>query len=220
MTDRWSRRAPLTGILFVGFLVALLVLSWNTPDDKASPAKVVSYYHSHRSQLMTANVLGAYAVVFWLFFTGSLRTFMRRAGVGDGLTTTAFGGAILFGVGGALLSAFGFALANEINHLDASGAHTLNVINNGLFFPLAAGQAVFGITTAIAILRTRALPVWLGWVALAFGVVSITPVGFFGTFVLLVWSVIVAILVYLRAEQPAGAPAVTAPREPVGAAMG
>src|SRR5260370_36558439 len=108
MSDRWSRRAPLTGILFVGFLVALLALSWSTPDDKASAAKVVSYSHSHRSRLMTANVLGAYAVVFWLFFTGSLRSFLRRAGVGDGLTMTAFAGAILFGVGGAILSAFGF----------------------------------------------------------------------------------------------------------------
>jgi hypothetical protein len=218
MTDRWSRRVPLTGILFVGFLVATLALSWNTPDDKASAAKVVSYWHSHRSQLMTANVLGAYAVVFWLFFTGSLRTFMRRAGVGDGLTTTAYAGAILFGVGGAILSAFGFALANEINHLDASGAHTLNVIQNGLFFPLAAGQAVFGIATAIAILRTRALPVWLGWLALAFGVVSITPVGFFGTFVLLLWSVVVSVLVYRRGGAPATSSA-PAEREPVGAAL-
>ena len=218
MTDRWSRRVPLIGILFVGFLVATLVLSWNTPDDKASPAKVVAYWHDHRARLMLANVLGAYAVVFWLFFTGSLRTFMRRVGVGDGLTTTAYAGAVLFGAGGAILSAFGFALANEINHLDASGAHTLNVIQNGLFFPLAAGQAVFGVATAIAILRTRALPAWLGWVALAFGLVSITPVGFFGTFVLLVWSVIVSVLVYRRGEAaaPSAAPA---EREPVGAAL-
>jgi hypothetical protein len=218
MTDRWSRRVPLLGILFVGFLVATLALSWNTPDDKASAAKVVAYWHSHRSQLMTANVLGAYAVVFWLFFTGSLRTFMRRAGVADGLTTTAYAGAILFGVGGAILSAFGFALANEINHLDASGAHTLNVIQNGLFFPLAVGQAVFGIATAIAILRTRALPVWLGWVALAFGLVSITPVGFFGTFVLLIWSVVVSVLVYRRGAAPTESSA-PAEREPVGAAL-
>jgi hypothetical protein len=218
MTDRWSRRVPLTGILFVGFLVATLALSWNTPDDKASAAKVVSYWHDHRAQLMTANVLGAYAVVFWLFFTGSLRTFMRKAGASEGLTSTAYAGAILFGVGGAILSAFGFALANEINHLDASGAHTLNVIQNGLFFPLAAGQAVFGITTAIAILRTRALPVWLGWVALAFGVVSITPVGFFGTFVLLIWSVVVSVLVYRRGAAPAESSA-PAEREPVGAAL-
>jgi hypothetical protein len=220
MTDRWSRRVPLIGILFVGCLVASFVLSWNTPDDKASAAKVVSYWRDHQSRLMAAYVLGAYAVVFWLFFTGSLRTFLRRAGVSEGLATTVFAGAIVFGVGGAILSAFGFALAMEIKHLDASGAHTLNAINNGLFFPVAAGQAVFGISTAIAIVRTRALPVWLGWVALVFGVVSITPIGFFGTFVLLVWSAIVSVLVYLRAALPVAAPAVTAPREPVGAAMG
>jgi hypothetical protein len=218
MTDRWSRRAPLTGVLFVGLLVATFALSWNTPDDKASGAKVISYFHSHRSQELTANVLGAYAVVFWLFFTGSLRGFLRRAGVSEALATTAFGGAILFGVGGAILSAFGFTLANEINHLDAQGAHTINLISNGIFFPIAAGQAVFAITSAIAILRTRALPAWLGWVALVFGVVSVTPVGFFATFALLLWSLIVSVLVYRRSAAPAetGAPA---PRDPVGAAL-
>jgi hypothetical protein len=218
MRDRLSRLVPLTGLVFVGLLVATFVLSWNTPDDKASGAKVIAYYHAHRSQLITANVLGAYAVVFWLFFTGSLRGHLRRAGASDGLSTVATGGAIVFGVGGAILSALGFTLANEINRLDASGAHTINLISNGIFFPLAAGQAVFAIASAEAILRTRALPAWLGWLALVFGVVSITPVGFFGTFVLLLWTVIVSVLMYRRGSQPASVPAVSAAREPVGAA--
>jgi MFS family permease len=220
MSDRWSRRAPLTGLVFVGLLVACFALSWNTPDDKASGAKVISYFHAHRSQLITANVLGAYAVIFWLFFTGSLRSFLRRAGASEGLVTTAFGGAIVFGVGGAILSALSFTLANEINRLDAQGAHTLNLLSTGVFFPIAAGQAVFAISSAIAILRTRALPAWLGWLAIVLGVVSITPVGFFATFVLLLWSLIVSVLVYRSAEQPASAPAVAAPREPVGAPTG
>jgi hypothetical protein len=218
MTDRWSRRAPLTGIVFVGLLVATFALSWNTPDDKASGAKVLAYYHSHRSQEITANVLGAYAAVFWLFFTGSLRAFLRRAGVSDALATTAFGGAIVFAVGGAILSALGFTLANQINHFDVQAAHTVNLISNGFFFPISVGTGVFAITTAVAILRTHALPAWLGWVALVFGVVSITPIGFFGIFVLLLWSLVVSVLVYRRGAAPAETAAPT-PREPVGAAL-
>lgn len=221
MTDRWSRRAPLTGLLFVGLLVATFALSWNSPDDKASPAKVIAYFHAHRSQEMVANVLGVYAVVFWLFFTSALRSFLRRAGVSEGLATTAFAGAVVFGVGGALLSAVGFTLANEVNRMTASDAHTLNLLSGGgLFFPLAAGQAVFAIATALAILRTRVLPVALGWIALLLGLIAITPVGFFGTFALLIWAAIVSVMVYVRGERLVGAPAVAAPREPVGAALG
>jgi hypothetical protein len=218
--DHGSRLTPLAGLVFVGLLVATLALSWNTPDDTASGATVISYFHAHRSQLITANVLGAYAVVFWLFFSGSLRGFLRRAGAGEGLAQTVFGGAILFGVGGAILSGLGFTLANEINRLDASEAHTINLISNGAFFPVAAGQAAFAIASALAILRTRALPAWLGWLALVLGVVSITPVGFFGTFALLLWTAVVSVVVYVRDDQLAPAPVVSAPREPAGATTG
>lgn len=216
MTDRWSRRVPLTGILFAGLLIATFALSWNTPDDKASGAKVISYFHSHKGQETTANVLGAYAVVFWLFFTGSLRTFLRRAGASEGLATVLFAGAIVFGVGGAILSSLGFTLANEVNRLTAADAHTINLIQNGAFFPIAAGQCVFAISTAIAIRRTRALPAWLGWVALVLGVVAITPIGFFATMLMILWSIVVSVLVYQRgaAAAQAGAPAAREPAEP------
>jgi hypothetical protein len=219
MNDRWSRRVPLIGILFAGFLIATFALSWNTPDDKASGAKVISYFHSHRGQEMTANILGVYAVAFWLFFAGALRSYLRRSGASERVTTTAYAGAILFGVGGALLSAVGFALANEINRLDVSGAHTLNLVQMGLFFPAAAGQFVFGIATAVAIRESRALPVWLAWVALLFGVIAITPIGFFGTFLLVLWTLVVSVLVYQRSEAlvESGAPA--PPGEPVGATL-
>lgn len=218
MADRWSRRVPLTGILFAGLLIATFALSWNTPDDKASGAKVISYFHSHRGQEITANVLGVYAVAFWLFFAGTLRSYLRRAGATERVTTTAYAGAILFGMGGALLSAVGFALANEINRIDASGAHTLNLVQMGLFMPAAAGQFVFGIATAVAIRQTRALPSWLAWAALLFGVIAITPVGFFGTFLLVLWSLPVSVLMYQRSDTLVE-PRAQASREPTEPAL-
>jgi hypothetical protein len=217
MPDHGGRQTPLAGLVFVGLLAATFALSWNTPDDTASGATVISYVHAHRSQLITANMLGAYAVVFWLFFAGSLRGYVRRAGSGEGLATTVLGSGIVFAVGVAILSTLGFTLANEINRLDASGAHTINLISNGAFLPLAAGQAAFAIASALALLRTHALPAWLGWLALVIGVVSLTPIGFFATLALLLWTAIVSVLVYIRDDQLVAAPVVTAPREPVGA---
>lgn len=200
MNDRWSRRVPLVGLLFAGCLIATFALSWNTPDDKASGVKVISYFHSHRGQEITANVLGAYAVAFGLIFFGSLRSYLRRSGASERVTTTGFAGAILFAVGGALLSALGFTLANEANKMSASDAHTLNLLQNGLFFPAAAGIFVFGISTAVAIRQSRALPSWLAWVALIFGLVSITPIGYFGIIAVVLWSIVVSVLMYQRSE--------------------
>jgi hypothetical protein len=42
------------------------------------------------------------------------------------------------------------------------------------------------------------------------GVIAFTPVGFFGFFVVLIWSVIVAILIYRRLGAPAAPAAATA----------
>jgi hypothetical protein len=44
-------------------------------------------------------------------------------------------------------------------------------------------------------------------VQVVIGVVAFTPVGFFGFFVTLLWSVIVAILIYRRTAPAAAAPA-------------
>ena len=66
---------------------------------------------------------------------------------------------------------------------------------------------VFSISIGLAIIASGALPKWLGWVQVVIGVVAFTPVGFFGFFVTLLWSVIVAILIYRRTAPAAAAPA-------------
>ena len=50
---------------------------------------------------------------------------------------------------------------------------------------------------------------WPGWLAIVLGVVSVTPVGWFTAFALVVWTVVVAVLVYVRTA-PLAAPAPTA----------
>ncbi len=62
---------------------------------------------------------------------------------------------------------------------------------------------VFSIAIGLAILRTAALPKWLGWVMIVIGVIGVTPVGFFGFFAVMIWSVIVAVMLYRRGGEPA-----------------
>ena len=68
---------------------------------------------------------------------------------------------------------------------------------------------MFSLCIGLAILATAALPKWLGWISVAIGIVAFTPVGFFGFFATLIWSAIVAVLVYRRSA-PSGPPVAAA----------
>jgi hypothetical protein len=213
MTDRWSRLAPLTAVLFTGLLVASLALSWNTPNSDASGAKVISFFHSHRSDEMTSNFLGGFAAAFLLFFASALRVHLRRGA--DGLAALGFGGGILAAGGGAIFSSLGLALADVPTKLDASSAQALNVLSNDFFFPFAVGLSAFMIGNGLAIVRSPALPRWLGWVAFVIGLVSLSPAGFFAFFAVMVWAVIVGVLLYVRGGQPTGSPHPSSPSAPM-----
>jgi hypothetical protein len=58
MSDRLSRLAPLTGVIFAVLIVVAIISSGGeTPDANASPAKVIAYYGTHRSEVETSAIL-------------------------------------------------------------------------------------------------------------------------------------------------------------------
>jgi hypothetical protein len=90
------------------------------------------------------------------------------------------------------------ALIDARNQISPDAAQALNVLSNDFWFPFSIGLIVFSLCSGLAILATAALPKWLGWVQILIGIVAFTPVGFFAFFLTLLWSAIVAILVYRR----------------------
>jgi hypothetical protein len=62
---------------------------------------------------------------------------------------------------------------------------------------------VFGLASAVAILRGARLPNWLGWVAVVIGIVMATPAFWFAGLALFVWVLIVSTLIYLRSASTA-----------------
>jgi hypothetical protein len=204
MSDRWSRLVPLAAFIAAGLVVASFVVGGSTPSVHASGATVISYYKAHHARQMASAILGAYGMVFLLFFAAALRAHLRRADRAAGPAALGFGGALLLALGVVTFLAFDFALGDARNTLDASGAQALNVLSNDLFLPFLIGASTFSFGNGVAILRSGALPKWLGWVLIPVGIVSVTPIGFVGFLVILAWSMIVSVLLYLRGGESVG----------------
>ena len=198
MSNSLRRLAPLTGIPFAILLAYTFFGTPSTPDVKDTGAQVLAHYQAHHSSHIAGDLAGAVSVVFFLFFISSLRTYFKGHEGGDGLSMAAFAGGIFIAMGGAVFTSLDFALASDRNHLTPAGANVLNVLSNDFFFPFEIGLIVFSLCIGLTILNTATLPKWLGWVMIVIGIVAFSPVGFFGFFVILIWSVIVAILIYRR----------------------
>jgi hypothetical protein len=107
-------------------------------------------------------------------------------------------------VGATVYFGFDYVLAVVPSHLDPAAAQALNLLALKLAFPFALGGCVFGLASGLAILRSRQLPVWLGWVAIVIGLVMATPGVLLGLVALIVWTAVVSVLTFRRASsQPA-----------------
>ncbi len=202
MPDSLRRLAPLTGIPFALLLLVTFFFTPSSPSEHDSGAQVIAHYRLHHGAAFLGAFCGALAVIFFVFFVGSLRSFLRSHEGGEGPATVAFGGAVILGTGGAIFSSLEWALAESRNSISPAAAEAINILSNDFFWPFEAGLVIFSIAIGLAILNTGALPKWLGWVALVIGVIGVTPVGFFGFFVILIWAVVVSVIVFRRATPP------------------
>lgn len=205
--SRGVRFACFAGILGVALFVAAIAVGGDSVDSDSAGQKVVRFYVDHRSDQRLSAALLLYGALMLALFAGGLRSVLRRTE--EGLATVSFGGAIMMSTGIMLLAGTQFALADKAGKLEPSAAQALNMLSNGIWMPFIAGTAIFLFCAGIAIVRGRALPVWLGWVAIVLGVVGATPAGWFAFMVSLLWILVVAILVAVRAgehEEGARAP--------------
>jgi hypothetical protein len=203
-SSRLERLAPLTGIGFAVIFYVAVALSGSEPDADAGVAKAVRYWTNHDGKEIGLSIAGLVAVVFFMWFAGTLRTRLLEAEGGAGrLANTAYAGAIVFSVGLLTLVAISFTAADTAGDVPPTVTQTLSALNSDMFFPAAGGVALLYLATGLAALRTLALPKWLGWVSIVFGVVCFTPAGFVPFLLLGLWTVAVAVIIYR-----AGAPAV------------
>lgn len=211
MSDRLSRFAPLTGLVFVGFSVASVLIEKESPGNSASGAKVIAFYEANHSNVKNSAFTFVLAFLFFFFFAASLRGYLRRTPAAEPLSALVLAAASVLTVGVTLFAGIEFSLAADPSHLEPAAAQALNVLGNELFFPLAIGASVFGIAAGLAILRGARLPNWLGWVVLVLGIAEITPAGEIAFFGFIAWTAVVSILIYLRTGTVKAAPSADAP---------
>jgi hypothetical protein len=209
---RWHPLAPLTGLVFVVLIVAAFIVGGESPGIDDSAQKVVDYYQDNEGETFFASALLAWGAVFLVFFLGILRALLRDGDEArDRMSTVAFGGGLVLAAGLLSFAGFGFTLADGVDHLGPESMRTINALSSDFFFLVAGGGAVLLIASAITIIRTGALPVWLGWIALVLGIASATPAGFFAFLGFLVWTAIVSVFLWRASATPAAPPPAAPP---------
>src|SRR3981081_1542169 len=155
MLRSWSRWAPLTGLIsaVLGVAGAAIEIVTNPPGSDASGKEVIAFYSAQGGTQVLATALLALAFVFFLFFAGSLRSYLRQAPELEGLSTIALAGAVVETAGQTIGAGYVWTLVQGAGHLDSSAAQALNALSNNAVATNTAGMIVFGIAAGLAILR-------------------------------------------------------------------
>lgn len=181
--EGWERLAAATGIAFaVVGAIGLLIVPL-PPEPGASAEAITSYFTENRSRLLAQVWILGLAGVFFLWFLGSLRSYLRAAeGETGRLSAVVFGAGIAafaaFGTGTGVAGALAHSVAQEADPgvtvaLERFAQMALAGTSFPLFVLLVAASLVSG--------RTRAFPAWLGWlgwVLAALALVASTAVFF------------------------------------------
>jgi hypothetical protein len=200
MGTRGTRIAALTGVIFVVFLLPAVLVTSGSPNSNASAATVRTYILSHKSHYSLGALLSVLAVVFGLFFFGYLRAYFRGLPGMEWLAALFFGGAVVFGVGGALAGGLNATTGDQPGALSAASLQLLNVLSMDLnSAAIAVGLGVLYISAGFIIYKSRALPVWLAWVSWLLGLLAATFVlAFLALVATVLWVLYVSILLANR----------------------
>jgi hypothetical protein len=192
-----SRRslAPLAGIAAMALLLAAFVVSGSSPDENAKLAKVMAYYHDHRTATAISAVLAALVTPFLIIFGTAVRQAIRRDRVSDRWGDAALAGSVLAAVGLLSAALFSFALSDGAdNHYLGAAMQTLNALSAESWLLFVPGFGILAIGIGAGIVTSNALGRKLGYVVLAIGILCFVPFASFFAFVSsIIWIPVVAI---------------------------
>jgi hypothetical protein len=164
---RGRRFDALTGIGFAVLAIVGFAMPGTPLKADASDAKMLSFFSDHRQDLLVGSLVLGLAAVFFLWFLGSLRSYLRAGEGGEGrLSIAAFGGGaaamVLILVGAGLANAPAFTLARH-------GGGSPDVVraffdaSSAMFLLSGLAIAVFFAAASCSAARSGSLPAWAYW---------------------------------------------------------
>lgn len=192
----------LTGLAFVVLAIIAFAISGEPPDPTDdSVEEIVEFYVDNEGSQFAGAAIAAIAGTLFVFFGGYLRGVLRaQEGPGGLLSAIAFAGVIIFVLGVAIDGSITFALAMTAEDIEPGAVQALSALYTNDFVPFAVGIQVFMLAAGLSIVWHRALPVWLGWVAIVIAVIAVSPIGFVSFLAMGIWVAIVSVMLAMRAR--------------------
>jgi Domain of unknown function (DUF4386) len=213
MNGRDSREwlVPLvTGLGFIVLLIVGFIFAGEPKDADHPPAEIAEWYVDNKDGAQIGAFISVVAAALLIFFGAYLRKILAAVeGPGAMLPILILVGLAIVGVGAAIDNMLLFAAAEAADDISAPQIQTIQAIWDSDFLPFFLGVTIFTWSVGLSVLRTGALPKWLGWLAIVAGVVSLAgPIGFLGALLAAIWIIIASILLAMRARSEPTAPTV------------
>lgn len=207
--EKW---AALSGAVFVVLAMIGAFIAGSPPKVSDSNAKIVKFVVDNKDSLKVGAYLGGLGLVFFLFFLGIVWTRLHGAEGGPGRLA---GTSAMAGVAGVAIAGVGFAINayGALHPLDSPTTYRLSTIVLGMF---SFAALVFVEAASIVIIRTKFLPVWLGWLGMLSALLwlvagaavateddTIFAVGFAAFFVWALWLLIFSVMLFRTSDRAA-----------------
>jgi len=207
--SRWTRWAPLSGVVFVVLWLVTVALL-NNVDTGDPDEKLTAYYANsgHRHREVATFFLVLAASLFFVWFLSVLRGRLARAqGTAGGLTSAAFGAGLvsagLWVVSLALFSAQSLARQDSSKFVfDANMFRMTQSVGYAVWFSATTIAAVAVVATAIVSLRFGGvLPKWIAWLSFVLAATMLVAFFFVPFLIFLGWTLVVSLVLIWRSEQ-------------------
>jgi hypothetical protein len=198
--------APLSGIAFIVVAIVGFAIGGEPPSAGSStPEEIVSHYVDNDTEVFTGGALTGLAAALLVFFGATLSGAFRHGSASKILPSVVLAGATMMAIGLAIDGMISIALADKADEIEPTSVETLQALWDNDFLPIAVGNLLLLGGSGLAILRSGALPRWLGWAALVLAVVALTPVFWIGLIGAAIWIAIISVMLtrQARAATPA-----------------
>lgn len=201
MTRSREWLVPLTGVGFVLLGIVSFIVGGEPKSADEPVGEIVEYYVDNKDSIPVAAFIGVAATLLLVFFGAYLRRVLRAAAPeGEILSLVSFLGLVVVAVGFAIDTTILIALSEAADDIDPVAVQSLQALWDNDFVPLVLGVLMFLWATGLAVIRTGALPKWLGWVMVVLGVLGLTPIGFVAALGAAILVLVLSILLSVRAR--------------------